>query len=743
MISGHFPAFTKEKTIETFKNAILTFLARYPNETFKAMELARRLSLKTDAEVSAMKAALEELVQEKRVLRAKRGRFGHLELPQIFQGKIEVTRQGLGFVTVEGMENDVFIPPGFLGSALTGDTVEVSLFAKGRSKKEGGRRREGEVLRVLTRGKEILVGTVQRYRKTFSVVPDDKKFPVEIVVDAEDLHGAEPGNKVLVQIHSWGGRRLNPEGTVLEVLGQAGEVKAELLSVAKEFKLPLSFPPSILAAAEALSTAIPDEEIGRRVDYRKDICFTIDPEDAQDFDDAVSLDPLPGGNFRLGVHIADVSAYVKEGSDLDKEAYQRGTSVYFPNMVVPMLPEKLSNVVCSLRPHEDRLTYSVFMTITPKGIVKDYEIRESVIRSAQRFTYEDVEALVKGSGQSGDIPPVIVERVRAMHTLSKTLTANRMKEGSIDFESSEAKFRFDSSGKPVEIIKKARLDSHRLVEEFMLLANKTVARHVGLLRKEENVRPFLYRVHDSPDPERVKELAAFVERLGFKLTLEGGVSSKAMQKLLEQVRGTEVENVINEVALRSMAKAVYSERNIGHYGLAFDYYSHFTSPIRRYPDLVVHRMLKEYSRGMEKERREQLLRSLPETARYSSLRERVAVEAERAAIKVMQVEYMKRHLGDEFEGVISGVTHFGMFVEIKDLLVEGMIHVRDLEGDYFVYDEKNYVLIGRRTGKRYRLGDSVPLKVVRVNAEEREIDFTIPQADGGDPSRQPRRNRRN
>jgi ribonuclease R len=706
------------------------------------MELARRLSLKTDAEIRNLQSALEELEEEKRVRRVKGGRFGHLELPQIVQGKIQVTRQGLGFVTVEGVETDVFIPPGFLGTALTGDTVEVSLSAKGRSQKEGGKRREGEVLRVLARGKDTLVGTVQRYRKSFSVVPDDKKFPVEIVVDEGDLHGAQPGNKVLVQIHSWGGKRLNPEGTVLEVLGQAGEVKAELLSVAKEFKLPLSFPPAVAAAADALSAQISPAEIARRMDFRSDICFTIDPEDAQDFDDAVSLDPLPGGVFRLGVHIADVSAYLKEGSELDKEAYHRGTSVYFPNMVIPMLPEKLSNVICSLRPNEDRLTYSVFMTITPKGIVKDYEIRETVIRSARRFTYEDVEAIVQGARPDGTAP-VIIERVMAMHTLSKTLTANRMKEGSIDFESSEAKFRFDASGKPTEIIKKARLDSHRLVEEFMLLANKTVARHVGLLRKEEHVRPFLYRVHDSPDPERVKELAAFVERLGFKLTLEGGVSSKSMQKLLEQVRGTEVENVINEVALRSMAKAVYSERNIGHYGLAFDYYSHFTSPIRRYPDLVVHRMLKEYAHGMNKDRREQLLRTLPEIARYSSLRERVAVEAERASIKVMQVEYMKRHLGDEFEGIISGVTHFGMFVEIRDLLVEGMIHVRDLEGDYYLYDEKNYALIGRRTGKRFRLGDSVPLKVVRVNAEEREIDFTIPQSDGDGSPRQVRRNRRN
>ncbi|MBI2619359.1 MAG: ribonuclease R [Ignavibacteriales bacterium] len=710
--------------IEPLTHALLNFLARYPSQLFKKAELARRLSLTTREDHEALSRALEQLEKDSRIRRVKRGKYGHLEVRQTVQGTVEVTKQGLGFVNVEGMEEEVFIPPGLLGTALSKDLVEVSLFAQTQKQREQGKRREGEVVKVLRRARNEVVGTLERQRKTFFVIPDDRKIPAEIAVDGDELLGATVGDKVVVRIDSWGSSRLNPEGDVVEVLGKAGEVSAELLSVAREFQLPQSFPAEVQSAAADVTTEIPPEEVKRRLDFRDELCVTIDPDDAKDFDDAVSLHPLPDGNVRLGVHIADVSYYVQEGSVLDREAFQRGTSVYFPNTVIPMLPEHLSNIVCSLRPNVDRLTFSVLMRVTPAGAVKAYEIRESVIRSARRFTYEEVEAILGGKTASGESKE-IVSALKSMHQLSRTLTRKRMHEGSIDFESAEAKFRFDEEGKPLEIVKKIRLDSHRLVEEFMLLANMVVARHIGLSRKEDHRKPFLYRIHDSPDPDRIRELAAFVQQFGFRLHLEGGVSSKAFQRLLDQVRGTEVENVINEVALRSMAKAVYSERNIGHYGLAFDYYTHFTSPIRRYPDLVVHRLLKSYAGGVTLARRRELTERLPFVAKYSSVRERTAMEAERAAVKVMQVEYMKRHLGDEFHGVVSGVTKYGMFVEINDLLVEGMIHVRDLEDDYYVYDEKNYALIGRRTRKQYRLGDSVNLKVIRVNSEEREIDFVI------------------
>lgn len=687
------------------------------------------MSLDSAHEQESLTLALQELEAVNGIKRAARGKFGHLEVQQHVTGTLQVTRQGLGFVAVEGLEEEVFIPPGSLGTATHKDTVEVSLFAQGLKQKETGKRREGEVVRIVQRGRETIVGTLERKKQIFVIVPDDRRLPFEVLVDGTELQGARPGDKIVARVDEWGTSRLSPEGHIVEVLGKAGEAAAELLSVAREFALPLSFPQNVLDAADAIEEPIPDKEIGRRLDFRQDVCFTIDPEDAKDFDDAVSLEVLKDGNYRLGIHIADVSYYIPEGGLLDQEALKRGTSTYFPGMVIPMLPERLSNDLCSLRPNEDRLTYSVFMTVTPQGRVTGHEIRESIIRSARRFTYEEVESLIAGAPAQG-ADASLLETLRTMHALSKTLTLKRMREGSIDFASAEARFRFDEKGLPTEIIRKSRLDSHRLVEEFMLLANQAVAIHVGLARKEEHPKPFLYRVHDSPDPDRIRDLAGFVAKFGYKLSLDGGVTSKALQRLLNQVHGTEVENVINEVALRSMAKAIYSERNMGHFGLGFDYYSHFTSPIRRYPDLIVHRLLKEYAHSITEERRHQIAQRLPFLAKHTSAMERVAVEAERAGIKVMQIEYMKRHLGDEFEGIVSGVTRYGLYVEINDLLVEGMIHVRDLEDDFYGYDEKKYALVGRRSGTQYRLGDSVHLKVIRVNPEAREIDFALAQRPG-------------
>jgi len=717
---------------ESHRERILQFLARFPHESFKLKELSRRMGIRTGKDEQIFKRALRSLQDENKILRIRGKRYGHLHETQLFIGSLEVASRGFGIVTVEEGGEELFIQHENLGDAAHGDTVEVSLLAQSTKQKDRGARREGEVVRIIKRGIQTFVGTIERTHKQFFAVPDDRRMAREILIAKEHLREAKEGDKVVVKMTVWGKHRQISEGQVVEVLGKSGELSAEIKSVAREYHLTTEFPPEVLLEANAVPSGIPQTEIDRRRDLRNLLCFTIDPEDAKDFDDAVSLEPLQDGNYRLGVHIADVSYYVSDGSEIDKEALKRSTSVYFPQGVIPMLPEKLSNGLCSLRPDEDRLAFTVFMNVSPRGTVKEYEIVESIIRSKRRFSYEDVQELMNRLERSQAVLPSDVPFagvIRQMFLLSTVLTKKRMKEGSIDFDSTEAKFEFDEQGKPVKIIKKVRLESHRLVEECMLLANRVVARHIGFAKKEEQVKPFLYRVHDSPDPERIGELAVFVDKLGFTLNTDGGVTSKSLQQLLNQVKGTEVENVINEVALRSMAKAVYSDRNIGHYGLAFDYYSHFTSPIRRYPDLIVHRMLKRYAAGISLQERNALRQRLPYIAKQSSVMERAAMEAERTAVKVMQVEYMKRHIGDEFHAVISGVTNFGIFVELTDLLVQGLLHVRDLSDDYYVYDEKQYTLKGRRTGKQYRLGDTLEVKVVRVNPEDRQIDFTLVEKD--------------
>lgn len=636
-------------------------------------------------------------------------------------GTLSTTRRGFGFVTIEGTDEEVFIAERFMSTALHGDKVAVALFARPvRSRRRNEQDRlEGEIVEVLERRTTTIVGTLEESRHAFFVVPDDEHFVRDVYVAKEEAKGARRGDKVVVQLLPWNDPAMNPEGIILEVLGRAGDARVEVLSVARAFGLPMSFPPAVEREAASFPDAIPAHEIAQRLDLRGIPCVTIDPEDAKDFDDAVSYERLPNGTMRLGVHIADVSYYVKEGSALDAEAFLRGTSVYLVNEVIPMLPERLSNDLCSLRPSIDRLTYSVLMEMADDGAVKDYTIVKTVIRSARRFAYEEVqEILEKGRGE-------FAEMLLPLHRLTQVLNRKRKKAGSIDFDTGEAKFRFDEHGFPSAIIKKERLDAHRLIEECMLLANKVVAEHIGKVKREEHAKPFVYRVHDVPDPSRLEDLSNFVKHLGYSLDVKHGVSSLQLQRLLDKVKGTEVENVVNEVALRSMAKAVYSEKNIGHFGLAFKYYTHFTSPIRRYPDLVVHRLLKEYEKGLSAARRAELARRLPIICRQSSDRERLAAEAERESVKVMQVEFMKRHVGDEFEGVIAGVTNFGLFVEINDLLVQGLVRMKDLSDDYYLFDEQRYQLKGRSRGKVYRLGDTVRVQVVSVNPERREIDFRL------------------
>ncbi len=702
-------------TLDDLKKKLLEFLAAHPGEQFKSVVLARRLSIKDQAGMRLLDQALSELYQAKSIERGRRKRYGRGAATSRAVGVLTMTKQGSGIVKISSDGATVAVGPKFLGTALDGDRVKVALFAHG----EGGEQ-EAEIIEVVERSAKPYVGVFEKSKNFFFVAPDDRKIGRDIYIPKGKTKGARPGEKVVAVIDGWESRNLSPEGHILEILGRSGEVGAEMAAVAREFQLPMGFAKEILSETARIPDEIPREEIQKRLDLRELECFTIDPEDAKDFDDAVSLEKMPGGKTRLGVHIADVSHYVREGTALDREALRRGTSVYLADEVIPMLPEKLSNDICSLRPGVERLTYTAFMTLTPQGGVEDYEIAKSVIRSKRRFSYEEVQRIIE-TGR-GDF----AETISRMHSVAGALLRKRMKEGSIDFETVETKFRFDDEGKPAEILKKERLAAHRLVEDFMLMANQVVAKHIGLFKKEDQIRPFIYRIHDSPPPEKLADLAAFVEHLGYRLTVTGGtVRSRALQKLLIDVGGKPEEGVINEVAIRSMAKAVYSEKNIGHFGLGFGYYTHFTSPIRRYPDLVVHRLLDEYASKMPLKRRQHYGGILPDLCAWSSERERVAMEAERASVKVMQVEYMKRHLGDQFDAIISGVTNFGLFVEIADLLVEGLVRVRDMEDDFYVFDEKKYSLVGRRTKKRYRLGDKVRIQVVRVDSEERQIDFVL------------------
>jgi ribonuclease R len=702
---------------------ILEFLAKYPSQEYKSRQLARRLQMTSEKAYAKMQEALNKLLDEGQIRRTKGKRYGYKPADdQHKQGRLYMTRQGNGIVMLDTNE-EVLITPKNLGTALDGDLVHVVLFARpARKLQRQGIELEGEVVKVLERSRREIVGVLKKTKNFYFVEPDSRRIPRDIYIPKAQLHGAEDNDKVIAVIEEWNDQLLNPEGYVREVLGKAGNLNVELKAIAMQFNIPIAFPERVLDEAESFPEKLPKREYKRRLDIRDKTVITIDPEDAKDFDDALSIEYDKDGNFVLGVHIADVSYYVAEETKLDREAYHRGTSVYLVDGVIPMLPERLSNNLCSLRPGEDRPAYSVFMTITKRGVVKGYSIRETVINSARRFTYEEVQDIIEtGEGEYADL-------IRNLTKLMNMLHKKRLREGSIDFGSVEVKFKLDENKKPVEVIKKERLDAHRLVEECMLIANRTVAQHIGT-GKQQKLSPFLYRIHAAPARDKLHELAVFVSKFGYTFNIDGAGLSKSLQKLLAVVQGSDEENIINEVALRSMMKAVYSEKNEGHFGLSFQHYTHFTSPIRRYPDLLVHRMLKEYSADMAHERRQELHGKMKSIGEHTSAMEQRAVEAERASVKIMQVEYMRRHVGDEFEGIISGVINYGIFVELKDTLVEGMVHVRNMEDDYYEYDQKNYTLIGRREGRRFRLGDKVNVRVLSVDPERGEIDFVL--ADSG------------
>lgn len=681
--------------------------------------MVKQLRLEDD-EMDEFLLTLHKLVTDGVI--GKKGKKFFIRENQL-SGTLSVNKNGEGFVTVEGYEEDFFVAPSRLKTAMNKDKVLIVPLTR----KQMGKRKEAEVVKVVERARTRFVGTFEKSDEFAFVVPDDLKIRRDIYIPLEKMGSAKNGQKVVVNLEVWDDEYLNPQGAIVEVLGYPNEKGIDVLSVAKQHDLHFEFPAAVERECAKIETQISEKEIHRRLDFRNGLCFTIDPFDAKDFDDAVSLEVLENGNYLLGVHIADVSYYVHETTELDKEAFIRGTSTYLVDRVIPMLPETLSNDLCSLRPGEDKLTFSTFMEISPSGEVADYDIVESVIHSHHRFTYEEVQDIISGK-KPGDLDTKIVERVLLMHKVSKILTQKRLTVGSIDFDTPEAKFKLDSDGRPVECYRKDRLDSHRLVEEFMLLANQTVAKHVGLVTHSngKSAHPFLYRIHDKPVQEKLDNFVNLLKVFGHQLqAAKGQVTPKQIQRVIEKVKGRKEDRLIEKVAIRSMAKAEYSDKNIGHFGLAFDFYSHFTSPIRRFPDLIVHRMLKEYDDGMTARRVEWWNDKLPGMAKHCSNREKIATEAERESIKIKQVEFMLQHIGNEYSGTISGVMGFGIFVEIAEYLIEGLIHIRDLKDDYYTYDEKNYRLMGERKKRMFQLGDEVKIKVVSVNREKNEVDFML------------------
>ncbi|MCH8960281.1 MAG: ribonuclease R [Bacteroidetes bacterium] len=700
---------SKTPTRQTIRRDVLRLLKNHGRRAFRPKEIAKRLNYADNRVYRLFRDVLAEMDEQHLIGRIKGGRYIYKPRPTRIEGVLHVNPQGFGFVEVEGQAEDFFVRGYNMGTALDGDRVLVGLAAPAR----GDQRREAEVLNVVERGRSQAVGTFRKQGHFAFVKPDDQRLKHDIYVPRDAFHGATDGAKVVVSIDRFDDPHAAPEGRILDVLGDGDDPRVRVLSLALSLDVRAGFSEEVAEEAEAIPEAIPQSEIDRRLDLREKRVFTIDPEDAKDFDDALHIEVLPNGNYEVGVHIADVSYYVRPDTALDQEGYDRGTSVYLVDRVIPMLPEKLSNTVCSLRPHEDKLTFSCLMEVTPRGSVKRYEIRETVIHSKQRFSYEEAQQIIEG--RHPDHP--LADDVIAATRIARSLTKKRLRQGSVDFDLPEIRVVLDDDGQPIDIVKKERLDANRLIEEWMLLANRTVSAHIS---KQRAPRPFVYRVHDQPDAGKILQLAEYVRAFGYQLQLTGGnIASKDLNNLLAHVKGSPEAFVIEDAALRAMAKAVYATDDIGHYGLGFRTYTHFTSPIRRYPDLLVHRLLKRYAAGGSDADEE----TLKAQCLYCSQREKVAEKAERESIKLKQVEYISRHVGDEFEGVISGVTKFGVFVEMNEVLVEGMVHVRDLDDDYYVYDERTFSLVGDYTGKTYRPGDRVTVLIAAADAVTRQVDL--------------------
>lgn len=699
------------------KERIVAFMKEDAYRPLLFKELATVLDVPKES-MEEFRQVLDELENEGQIIKTHRDRYGVPDRMNLIVGRLQGNERGFGFVVPDD-ENikDIFISADSMNGAMHNDRV----IARINRKSADDKRAEGEVIRILKRGNTTIVGTFESSKHFGFVVPDNRRIPGDIFISKDEFHGAKQGQKVVAEITKWSEKRRNAEGRIVEIIGDVDEVGTDIVSIIKAHNFSETFPEEVIRQAESISDTVTESMIKGRRDLRDLQMVTIDGEDAKDLDDAVSIERLPDGNYRLGVHIADVSHYVTENSPLDQEALKRGTSVYLVDRVLPMLPKKLSNGICSLNPQVDRLAFTVMMDLDPAGRVYNHEIFESVIKTNERMTYTNVyKILVDNDEELIKRYDYLVDDFKTMEELALILRNKRKSRGAIDFDFEEAKIILDEKGKPVQVKRYEITIANKIIEEFMLVCNETVAEHFFWANA-----PFVYRVHEDPDPDKIENFNEFVHNLGYHIKGVNKIHPRALQDLLNKVKGSRHERIISTIMLRSLQKARYYHENLGHFGLAAKYYSHFTSPIRRYPDLIIHRIMKEYLKGKMDERREDYLHThLPDISKQCSEREKASEEAERETEDLKKVEYMKQHEGETFTGVISGVTSFGMFVEL-DNTIEGLVRMSSMEDDYYVYNEKQYCLVGERTRKIFRIGDEVKVILARADIASRQIDFML------------------
>jgi len=705
----------KEKRTQKEKSGvragILALLEEMIGKEYNPAQIAKKLGVKKKSLIVDLYNILDHLEDEGLIIQTEEGTYKSPRAGKSrnVTGTVDHVNPRFAYVVTgeEGVK-DIYVKTRDLNTALHGDTVEVQLL--GRS---NGENPEGKVTKIVKRARSRFVGRIEVSKSYAFVVPDFKKIYQDFFIYTENINGAKTNDKVVFEVTRWGDGDKSPEAKVVEILGKTGENEAEIHSIMAEFDLPFRFPEQVLREAEKIDEKIPDAEIKKRRDFRSTLTFTIDPEDAKDFDDALSFQKLPSGRYEVGVHIADVTHYVQHGTTLDADAFDRATSVYLVDRTVPMLPEKLSNGLCSLRPREDKLTFAAVFEMDAKGRVHNEWFGRTVIHSDHRFTYEDAQQVIEeGAGK-------FAEELKILNDLAIRLRKERFSKGAVNFETSEVKFKLDEKGKPLAVVPKVRKDAHKLIEEFMLLANKAVATYVFRMKKGQDKNTFVYRTHDLPDPEKVENFATFARQFGHKLQVEEKALSRSLNALMDEIEGKPEQNVLQQLAVRAMAKAKYTTEAKGHFGLAFEHYTHFTSPIRRYPDMMVHRLLQHYLDGGKSVNKKEY----EERCIHSSEREKRAADAERASIKYKQVEFMAMAEDKVYQGIITGVTDFGVFVEMIETKCEGMVRLADLKDDFYEFDEKNFRIIGRRRKKIYRLGDEVEVRIKKTDVDRRLIDL--------------------